>query len=62
MAGGLRYLGLGTSLTTSNPEIQENYLREELRILQMQVVLVFVGRFCHIIRALVNSEAMQHAL
>ena len=29
VAAGLKYLGLGTRLITSNPEIQENYLRIE---------------------------------
>jgi hypothetical protein len=28
VAAGLKYLGLGTRLITSNPEIQENYLRK----------------------------------
>ena len=58
VGAGLRHLGLGTRLTTSSPDIQENYLREELRTLQVQVVLVFVRCFCHIRRPLVNSEAM----
>jgi hypothetical protein len=29
VAAGLKYLGLATRLITSNPEIQENYLRIE---------------------------------
>ena len=33
MAAALEYLALGTRLITNNPEIQENYLREELEVL-----------------------------
>ncbi len=34
---------------TSRPEIHENYLRGELRILQVQVALVFVRRVAGVV-------------